>query len=144
MAQVVGCGTSTLSEDLLGAGYEKVTSADIDAAQVAHMQDKTQESHPGLAWVVADMTKCEEELPDAEAFELIFDKARPPPHLFPETGCLAECVAPALVVGRWYCTRTGTPLHAQRRLHTHRVLTVPGRGDRGRWTRCCARTRPLT
>jgi hypothetical protein len=77
MPQVVGCGTSTLSEDLLGAGYEAITSADIDAAQVAHMKDKTAESHPGLAWVVADMTQCEEELPDAEAFELIFDKAAP-------------------------------------------------------------------
>ena len=72
--QVVGCGTSTLSEDLLGVGYEDVTSVDIDPAQIQLMNKKTAESHPALKWIVADMTCCSKELPKSECFELIFDK----------------------------------------------------------------------
>jgi len=51
---VVGCGDSTLSEELHAAGVARVCSVDVEPRCVAHMRERTQ-GKDGLEWEVLDL-----------------------------------------------------------------------------------------
>eukprot|EP00667_Euglena_gracilis_P008683 EG_transcript_8804 len=70
-ALVLGCGNSTLSQDMRYAGgFASVTSIDFSEEVVAAMRSKTQ-AMDGLHWAVMDMTRLQY---DNESFGCVMDK----------------------------------------------------------------------
>lgn len=75
---VLGCGTSTLSKDLMDIGYGEVVSIDNDAACVEHMI-KLHADCPRLTWFTYDLVEREgNDLIKSshcdEAFDVVVDK----------------------------------------------------------------------
>jgi hypothetical protein len=70
---IVGCGTSTLSENLYASGFHNIVNVDIDAKQIELMRcihaDK-----PGMSWLVADLCDARSALPTDGAFDVAIDK----------------------------------------------------------------------
>eukprot|EP00286_Rhodomonas_abbreviata_P028383 CAMPEP_0181295384 /NCGR_PEP_ID=MMETSP1101-20121128/4120_1 /TAXON_ID=46948 /ORGANISM="Rhodomonas abbreviata, Strain Caron Lab Isolate" /LENGTH=289 /DNA_ID=CAMNT_0023400135 /DNA_START=155 /DNA_END=1021 /DNA_ORIENTATION=- len=69
---VVGCGTSTLSEELYNAGYKDMVNMDIDEAQIEHMRE--QHADKAMQWITADVTDMRKQFPEPECFDVALDK----------------------------------------------------------------------
>jgi len=70
----LGCGTSELAVQLVGAGYSSVTAIDRDSGCIAHMSAR-HGSVPGLSWRQCDLvTEDVAELLPGGLAELVFDK----------------------------------------------------------------------
>ena len=68
----VGSGASTLVDDLLDAGYRRVTVLDISATALAHARTRLAEHGADVTWIQADVTSAA--LADA-AYDLWHDRA---------------------------------------------------------------------
>mmetsp|Transcript_694 Transcript_694/g.2107 ORF Transcript_694/g.2107 Transcript_694/m.2107 type:complete len:751 (-) Transcript_694:1806-4058(-) len=68
---VVGCGNSSLSEDLHDAGYKSVVSVDFSEVAIEEMKAKT-EARPGLEFVLMDMLNMNDSW--ANRYSAVFDK----------------------------------------------------------------------
>lgn len=80
-ALVIGCGTSTVSERLLDAGFDVVVSMDNDAGCIEHMKLKTfaDNNNGKLVWCVADIITGEgfdatPHLNEPQQYDVILDK----------------------------------------------------------------------
>ena len=72
---MVGCGNSSLSRDLYELGYTSITNIDFSEVVIKKMSDKHRVTHPGMQWVVADMTDMALQFPCCGLFDVIVDKA---------------------------------------------------------------------
>jgi 2-polyprenyl-3-methyl-5-hydroxy-6-metoxy-1,4-benzoquinol methylase len=76
---VVGCGTSTLSKDVVDLNYAEVVSIDNDSACIDHMSSLYQ-GNPRLKWYTYDVVECTghsamiDSDSSSEMFDLVLDK----------------------------------------------------------------------
>mmetsp|Transcript_1915 Transcript_1915/g.4362 ORF Transcript_1915/g.4362 Transcript_1915/m.4362 type:complete len:737 (+) Transcript_1915:294-2504(+) len=68
---VVGCGNSTLSEDMYAAGFHQVTSIDFSEVVIEEMRARATDK-PGLKYEVMDFLAMESSWD--KTFDLVFDK----------------------------------------------------------------------
>jgi len=70
---VLGCGSSALGPRLFEAGFKNVVNMDISEVVIEQMRQKHEETHPGMKWVVGDVTNmtCFED----GMFDIVLDKA---------------------------------------------------------------------
>lgn len=68
----LGCGNSTLPEEMYDAGYQHQTCIDISPSVVAQMTLRNS-GRPGMRWVAADCTDLMEVLAD-DSIDLVVDK----------------------------------------------------------------------
>lgn len=55
----VGCGVSTLIDDLLSGGYDALTGVDFSTTALEIMEDRLADRGPSISWIKADITKAE-------------------------------------------------------------------------------------
>jgi SAM-dependent methyltransferase len=53
----VGCGTSTLVDELLAAGYHDLAALDVSAAAIDRARGRVGLAGAGVEWIVADITR---------------------------------------------------------------------------------------
>jgi hypothetical protein len=70
---IVGCGTSTLSENLYASGFHNIVNVDIDAKQIELMRS-VHADKPGMSWIVADLCDARSALPTDGSFDAAIDK----------------------------------------------------------------------
>jgi SAM-dependent methyltransferase len=70
---IVGCGTSTLSENLYASGFHNIVNVDIDAKQIELMRS-VHADKPGMSWIVADLCDARSALPADGSFDVAIDK----------------------------------------------------------------------
>ena len=68
----VGCGESTLVDDLIGAGYVNVTVMDISRTAIEHSKKRVGSVSSRTVWLVADVTNAEL---SAHAYDVWHDRA---------------------------------------------------------------------
>lgn len=68
----VGGGASTLVDDLLARGFERISVADISAEALAHIRARLGDAAPSVQWVVGDATTS---LFDEDSVHLWHDRA---------------------------------------------------------------------
>lgn len=68
----VGAGASTLVDDLLAAGYRRLTALDLSGAALEIARQRLGERGAGVEWMVGDITRIE--LP-AKAYDFWHDRA---------------------------------------------------------------------
>ena len=68
----VGCGASTLVDDLLNAGYQSITALDISEQALSLAREQLSSESDLVTWLTADITTVE--LP-AQEYELWHDRA---------------------------------------------------------------------
>jgi 2-polyprenyl-3-methyl-5-hydroxy-6-metoxy-1,4-benzoquinol methylase len=68
----VGCGESTLVDDLIGVGYLNVTVMDISRTAIEHSKKRVGSVSSNTVWLVADVTNAE--LP-GHAYDVWHDRA---------------------------------------------------------------------
>ncbi|GBG27793.1 Methyltransferase-like protein 13 [Hondaea fermentalgiana] len=68
---VVGCGNSTLSEDMYASGFRKVTSIDFSEVVIDEMRARASDK-PGLEYKVMDFLAMDDAWNDQ--FDMVFDK----------------------------------------------------------------------
>ena len=68
----VGCGASTLVDDLLSAGYRSITAVDISTKALSTLQKRLGQRSDLVEWLAADITTAA--LPD-QAYALWHDRA---------------------------------------------------------------------
>lgn len=81
---MVGCGNSTLSEDMYDDGFKTITSFDISQSVINLMNTRKRQRYgdkggEGLAYLCADGTDLVRHFPAAPCFEGAIDKGRPDP-----------------------------------------------------------------
>ncbi|CAG8836539.1 40059_t:CDS:2, partial [Gigaspora margarita] len=67
---MLGCGNSTLSEDMYDAGYHNITNVDFSAIVIENMQTRCIDK-VGMSWLVMDIRDLK--FPE-ETFDVIIDK----------------------------------------------------------------------
>lgn len=70
---VVGCGDSTLSEDLWDSGFTRVVGVDVEERCIVAARARTV-AKPGLEWVASDLAAKEGLPPALGTFDLALDK----------------------------------------------------------------------
>ena len=70
---IVGCGTSTLSENLYASGFHNIVNVDIDAKQIELMRS-VHADKPNMSWIVADLCDARLALPNDGSFDVAIDK----------------------------------------------------------------------
>lgn len=68
----LGCGNSTMPEEMYEAGYRQQTCIDISPSVIAHMEARSR-SRPSMQWIIADCTDLTAVLA-SESFDLVIDK----------------------------------------------------------------------
>lgn len=68
----VGCGASTLVDDLLDAGFSEITALDISENALATVQERLGDRSAEVEWIASDITTVE--LPEA-TYQLWHDRA---------------------------------------------------------------------
>ncbi|XP_068176000.1 eEF1A lysine and N-terminal methyltransferase isoform X2 [Antennarius striatus] len=102
---VVGCGNSTLSEQLYDVGYKHLTNIDISETVVTHMNQRNAERRPGLTFQQVDATQTPYE---DGSYQVALDKGTLDALASEERGELARNMLTEVgrvlsVGGRYFC-----------------------------------------
>lgn len=68
----VGCGSSTLPEEMYDDGFHKIVNIDISVVVVEQMLVRNRSQRPGLQWLVGDATRMDF---GNACFDLVIDKS---------------------------------------------------------------------
>lgn len=141
----LGCGTSSLGEEMYDAGYKRITNIDISAVAVNAMRTRNLDARPGMTWLVADATNLVA-FPTSH-FDVVLDKgtfdavaaARQPQSI---VKLLAEVTRVLRVGGTYVVITLNSSLSARPQVlqmpHVDfdvQVEQLPGRPDF--WCICC-------
>lgn len=70
---IIGCGNSSLSDDLFERGYQKITNIDFSETVISKMSSlSSQKGHTEMKWLVMDMLDMKF---DDMIFDIVLDKA---------------------------------------------------------------------
>ncbi|KIP02687.1 hypothetical protein PHLGIDRAFT_32105 [Phlebiopsis gigantea 11061_1 CR5-6] len=68
---MLGCGNSTLSEDMYDDGYKNIVNVDYSGILIEKMRRKHQEVRPGMEWLEMDVRELKF---NSESFDVAIDK----------------------------------------------------------------------
>ncbi|KAG9300233.1 hypothetical protein G9A89_011306 [Geosiphon pyriformis] len=68
---ILGCGNSTLSEELYDVGYKNITNIDFSPVVINQMHERCSKTHGQMKWEVMDVRSLT--FPDA-SFDIVIDK----------------------------------------------------------------------
>ncbi|KAF8586366.1 S-adenosyl-L-methionine-dependent methyltransferase [Ramaria rubella] len=68
---VLGCGNSTLSEEMYDAGYTNITNVDFSSVLIRNMRNKHAEGRPKMQWLEMDVRSLTFE---SQSFDVVIDK----------------------------------------------------------------------
>ncbi|KDQ18894.1 hypothetical protein BOTBODRAFT_63062 [Botryobasidium botryosum FD-172 SS1] len=68
---MLGCGNSTLSEEMWDDGYKNIVNIDYSSVCIENMRRRNLEKRPNMEWLEMDVRKLEFE---PESFDIVIDK----------------------------------------------------------------------